>query len=413
MFLLSIIPIPVNPGDKPTDPNNKLKNLEYEIKNLEGLLTSAHLGTDFDLNPYTSGIDKLDDIYYKKDGSVNIELVQKVLEKARQADIKLRTTADDIKDDTPMYRFAEISNKVAVAEQRIRDLRNLAESLMNGSYNIPVVSGLNTAFEPRGAQDLNVVNNELKKVLAYKNDLESARGFWGEIESAHKNAVGKSITEVTKSEMFWGFNENGFVGIKRLEQLNDLLYSLIRGDANPPVVSGLRTPQNPSGDRDANVLRVESEKVRVYLETRIQAAKKQDWYPELERETENRLAKIQNEKKDAEKQANTLEKQLYEILKNPYNSIVDANMIRQNLYRQRALVSALNSESQFLTGIFNPKDSESPAKTIAKADTTQKPAKPKSPPGFTYSVSHLPPKIDHSYDFTGLHGRHQKKKRNH
>ena len=428
MFFLSIIPIPLF-GDNKKGSGNEIDSIETKIKALEGFITAEHLGQPFDADQNIAGNQTIAEIYYKGNNEVNnIDFVQKELEKARQEDIELRrTTGHTTSDDSPVYRLSEIDNKLLVAEQRIRDLSNFAEALKRGSGNFDVdpytpgkqiVSGLNTAQNPNGSNDLNVVNAELNRALAYKQDLESAKDFWEKIGPAHENIISNSITKVTKDEM-----ENNVTGIKKLEQLHDLLNSLIKG-LKHNAMPELNTPQNPHGSDDANVVRQALAEAMFHFETRIQAAKKQSWYPELKAEMQNRLRKIEAERKNAEKEATALEKQLYENLQHS-NPTVDLNTVRQNLYRQRALVGELNSESQFLNSILNPQNTEHSTQTKPEKTPEAKPeTKPKQQPpitnnpsnsftGSTYTVSHLPPKIDHNYDFTGLNGKHHKKKKKH
>ena len=100
----------------------------------------------------------------------------------------------------PSDRLAEIRNKIAVAEQRVRDLEGLLTALILGNdfdadpntIGIQVVSGLNTPQNPNGAKDANVVRQELYRARAYEGELRTAENFWNEIVSANKSAEQKT-----------------------------------------------------------------------------------------------------------------------------------------------------------------------------------------------------------------------------
>ena len=100
----------------------------------------------------------------------------------------------------PSDRLAEIRNKIAVAEQRVRDLEGLLTALILGNdfdadpntAGIQVVSGLNTPQNPNGAKDANVVRQELYRARAYEGELRTAENFWNEIVSANKAAEQKT-----------------------------------------------------------------------------------------------------------------------------------------------------------------------------------------------------------------------------
>ena len=92
-------------------------------------------------------------------------------------------------DFNPFNRLAEITNKLAIAKQRLFDLNGLAAALLRGetydadpnTFGTQVVSGLNTPRNPNGAQDLNVVQEEILRTKAYKCQLISAEKFWRDL----------------------------------------------------------------------------------------------------------------------------------------------------------------------------------------------------------------------------------------
>ncbi len=97
----------------------------------------------------------------------------------------------DTGSTNPSDRLAEIRNKIAVAEQRVRDLEGLLTGLILGQ-DVPPVSGLNSPTNPNGAKDANVVRQELYRARAYEGELRTAENFWNEIVSANKSAEQKT-----------------------------------------------------------------------------------------------------------------------------------------------------------------------------------------------------------------------------
>ena len=106
----------------------------------------------------------------------------------------------DTSNTNPSDRLAEIRNKIAVAEQRVRDLEGLLTALILGQNfdadpntdGIQDVSGLNSQQNPNGAKDANVVRQELYRARAYEGELRTAENFWNEIVSANKSAEQKT-----------------------------------------------------------------------------------------------------------------------------------------------------------------------------------------------------------------------------
>ncbi len=100
----------------------------------------------------------------------------------------------------PSDRLSEIRSKISAAEARVRDLEGLLTSLILGTEfdadpetdGNQVVSGLNTAAHPQGAQDANVVRQELYRARAYEGELRTSENFWNEIVSANKSAEQKT-----------------------------------------------------------------------------------------------------------------------------------------------------------------------------------------------------------------------------
>ena len=99
-------------------------------------------------------------------------------------------------NNNPSDRLAEIRSKISVAEQRVRDLEGTLTSLILGSEfkdaNGGQISGLNTKEHPNGANDANVVRQELYRARAYEGELRTAENFWNEIVSANKSAEQKT-----------------------------------------------------------------------------------------------------------------------------------------------------------------------------------------------------------------------------
>ena len=100
----------------------------------------------------------------------------------------------------PSDRLAEIRGKISVAEARVRDLEGLLTSLIlgqpfdaePGTPGIQVVSGLNTKDTPKGAEDANIIRQELYRARAYEGELRTAENFWNEIVTANKSAEQKT-----------------------------------------------------------------------------------------------------------------------------------------------------------------------------------------------------------------------------
>ena len=109
----------------------------------------------------------------------------------------------------PSDRLAEIRSKIAVAEQRVRDLEGLLTGLILGNDDDPgtpgnqidftpgdgiinQLAGLNTPTNPNAAGDANAVRQELYRARAYEGELRTAESFWNEIVSANKSAEQKT-----------------------------------------------------------------------------------------------------------------------------------------------------------------------------------------------------------------------------
>ena len=108
----------------------------------------------------------------------------------------------------PSDRLAEIRSKIAVSEQRVRDLEGLLTSLILGEQfdadptttAIDQVSGVPyhtpptaPGAKPRPPQaDPNEVRQELYRARAEEGELRTAENFWNEIVTANKTAEQKT-----------------------------------------------------------------------------------------------------------------------------------------------------------------------------------------------------------------------------
>ena len=384
MFLFSIMPIPIDGGNQNYKPINEIDGIENTIKLLESYLTSKALGYDFDADPNTAGIQELEipgiDIN-------NLSMVEEEVKKRREEEIKLIEKSGYVYDSSPVSsneRWYDIKNKLVVAEQRLGDLNGLKNALMSGSgtpydadpntHGIQVVSGLNTPQNPHGTNDINVVNEKIKQTEAYEKVLKDAEGFWKKISEAESQTLANHSGAVTKEEMFNGYKEEiGFVGLDRIIKLHGNLDALIQGrdydsDPNTPgtqVLPGLNTPENPFGAKDANVVRKQLQITQSYFLAQLPKAKNESWFNELKSIALKREAEISKLALDAVKRAQNLEKLLYSLIngtkfngvidglntpQNP-NGAKDANVVRQELYRTRALVGEYFNEKEFLSKV--------------------------------------------------------------
>ena len=358
------MPIPLSP-DYPNQPGNKIDDLESKIKNLETLLTAIDLGNDvvpdnsadpttlgvqYDFDPNTVGIQRLDSIYYKENGEVNIELVMKDLEVTRKEDLEIRKKSGLTSLEDPNGRLSEIEAKLTGGQQRFNDLTNLLNSLIEGKEydtdlltpGIQMVSGLSTALHPNGNQDANLVEQEIIKVVEYEKDLLSAKDFWEKVVDSHINISSKNIKNVTRDDMFYTNTTDGIFGIKRLEELNDWMQKLISGETNdtPPV--GL----DSIGKFDPNYIRAEIAKVQEDLKIKLNKAKHEKWFPEFKKEIQTWQADLLKTKETTANEIKELEDRLIKGLNDP-NSTEDLNTLRQTLYRERASLGEINNEIKF------------------------------------------------------------------
>jgi len=172
MFILSIVPVPMTSGNHNVATNeNNLTYLEDRLQDLESLLT-AHT-----LQQYTEatvgGINNND-----------VDAIKAEIQRIRQKDIELRkaTGGDSNVDETE--RLNEIEGKQAAANQRIKDLENLKQSWLDGTWNKnPLyISGVDS--NPTTG-DINEVNHELERAKAYKAEIGSMSDFWKKISDGH------------------------------------------------------------------------------------------------------------------------------------------------------------------------------------------------------------------------------------
>ena len=96
----------------------------------------------------------------------------------------------DSGDKNPSGRLAEIRSKIAVAEQRIRDLESLlTELILNPTGGVEEVTGV-TYIDNTGKRtaDANIVRQALYSARAYEGELRTAEQFWNQIVQANKEA---------------------------------------------------------------------------------------------------------------------------------------------------------------------------------------------------------------------------------
>lgn len=378
------MPIPISGGYN-NDPKNEFEKLEDKIKDLEGYLSAEILGEEYDDDPNSTGIQSL-----RIEGLdlSDIGAVKNEIEKSRIEELKYIEENGHPYDDTPVSstdRLSEVRNKISVTEQRLRDLQGLMEAVAMGepydvdpnTLGIQTVSGLNTSQNPYGAMDMQVIKGTIEKTEAYKTFLKDAESFWEKITSAEIKSLADHSGPVTKDQMIYGVKDGiGFIGLERIIQLNGLYDALIEGndyDADPDStgiqnVPGLNTPQNPYGMRDANVIRGELFKATSYFEAQLEKAKNEPWFNEIKDIALKRQTELDKKMTYATDRAEKLEKLLDSLLngteftdvipglntpQNP-NGSKDPNIVRQELYRMRALQYAIDGEQTFLDKITKP-----------------------------------------------------------
>ena len=190
-----------------------------DITNLEGLLTALRLSTPFDSDPNQPGIQTptFPNINTSDPNAVQNLLIQ---ERARLVAFKneidcslpftnpcigngFRVIDSDLSDKTVTIRYSIIpislptftgdtnvlnriniiNNRIAVANERIGNLRYLLSALIAGERLSCTVSGLNIPQNPNGANDANVVKEEIRKTILYLNDLNIAKQFYTTVSS--------------------------------------------------------------------------------------------------------------------------------------------------------------------------------------------------------------------------------------
>ena len=229
MFLLSIIPIGLNGGPKEVPKDDVLKK-ESEIKDLEACLTSGLLGEDpacglgdYSINPNGMSPEQYQEQTERehkeceerkaelaKETGINLSdlgEIQKGIEKLRQEELTLIEQSghphNPNDSDSATKRLSDIQGRMAAGEERLHDLNGLKDALTQGKPfdadlylpgNQPV-SGLNTALHPNGAEDINIVDQEIHRTEAYEKVLKDAQGFWAKIADYEIDVSSKGSSE--------------------------------------------------------------------------------------------------------------------------------------------------------------------------------------------------------------------------
>lgn len=183
MFLFSIIPLYLTPGDQVHNPSSETEKVENKIKLLEALLTGECLGQAVDIDPDTLGIQQADPKYYTN-GHINTKVVVKELQETREEELKLiQNNGIGSSIDSTMPRLSEISAKLSVSTQRLRDLNGLKYAIEHGeTFDAdPSIPGVQEVSGIGNTHDINLVNQEIYRTEIYEAILKDAQKFWTKV----------------------------------------------------------------------------------------------------------------------------------------------------------------------------------------------------------------------------------------
>lgn len=161
MFIFSIVPIHLSTDSNSVQINtsNLVDTYEHRIMELEGLLSSLILRQYFGTVVY--GVDNSD-----------INAVTQELQAARNNLTQLMVTQQDTNSNDSVDRLTEINRMNQWVDTRIADLQAL--------YNSLTTTGQTLSYHVSGVinTDINMIQAELAKVLAYKQVLQTTGEFW-------------------------------------------------------------------------------------------------------------------------------------------------------------------------------------------------------------------------------------------
>ena len=341
MFLFSIVPIPLNSGND-SNIKNSVDKAQDRVLDLEALLTAAMLEQPlFSDNGDTIPYPEITDVNFS-DG-INKEEMQKIrdeLFKARSEEKNLRNSGEkNIDLVNEMNRLSEVAGKISASDARSRDLEAL---LISPPFGIDVISGVDN-YDPIA------ITAEIEKNKVYKKELQESEKYWKEVINDFIKEEDKKPTvigDIQKEQMFRGNDETfGMVGIERIIDLYNLMYSLIE---QKPLLDPNGNPDPnriiPGVDNaDANMIRFEMSKIQAHLLMNLKKASDEQWFGELKDVAVKRNLEIDQEIKSAQKKASELQKHL------------DTNEERREFYQTRAHEGELRTEQEFLKKIIEYK----------------------------------------------------------
>ena len=171
MFLLTLVPIHLSTDSDRVAVNsaNSVDVAEHRVMQLEALYSALimrqYLGREI------TGISNL-----------FMEGVKGELDKARNAELELRTTSNVAADNDSLSRLSEVRAMQQITDQRILDLQALSGSLGAGTQLGYVVSGVDNT-------NLATVNKELAYALQYKAELQTSQTFWTQVVQTQFSAL--------------------------------------------------------------------------------------------------------------------------------------------------------------------------------------------------------------------------------
>jgi len=180
MFILSIVPIPMNAGNSGKLNENNLTSIEKRIEDLEALLTAEILQQD-------AGV--IVDGYDNDVNTSDRRAIMAELKSLRQKDIELRKATGGDSNVDEAERLKEIEAKQTEgADVRIKDLEEFKTAILAGKEPPKTITGIDN--DPRTV-DIKDIDKEIERAKAYKAELQSFSDFWKTISDGH---VGETDT---------------------------------------------------------------------------------------------------------------------------------------------------------------------------------------------------------------------------
>ena len=336
----------ISPNIGPDDSSSLLSSIQDKVGQLEDLLASVLLKTQYDYDPDQEGLQP-----YPGIDNGDLTSIQESLSLARKEQYDLTEQMAPI-DVDPLLRLDEIEESRLLTDKKISELQTQLEEVMGVNNNEPSEEEVN---------NLETLQDELNRMLSYRNELKNSQTFWNDLVDYQKEYEAVML----KNSFFDGTSVDGQStgGFNTLVQLEALLQHLESGNDGSQFDG---TVEGLSNLNDKTEVRQKIAELQTELLGKIESVQNEEWYQDFLNNSQTNLTRVDTETTDLQKKLDELNKAFISMITGStqeakigdqtYTSTQD---LKEQIIRTSSYLEELNGQKSFFGDVLKISNADS------------------------------------------------------